>query len=97
MEIKLWKEVLMPYSLAVDELVIKFNHVKQAFEKQGLYSPIYAVSGRVKSISSILEKVMRKKLSLDNFEDGVTDIAGIRIICQFHDDCYKVAEVIKNS
>ena len=96
MEIKLWKDILMPYSLAVDELVIKFNHVKQAYEKQGLYSPIYSVSGRVKSIGSILEKVMRKKLSLDNFEDGVTDIAGIRIICQFHDDCYKVAELIKS-
>ncbi len=96
MEIKLWRDALMPYSLAVDELVTKFEHVKKAYEKQGLYSPIYSVSGRVKSISSILEKVMRKHLTLDDFENDITDIAGIRIICQFIDDCVKVAEVIKN-
>lgn len=95
MEIKLWKEQLMPYSLAVDELVIKFNHIKNAYEQEGNYSPIYSISGRVKSISSILDKVAKKKIPLDTMEEQITDLAGIRIICQFLDDCYKVAEIIK--
>ena len=95
MEINLWRELLMPYSLAVDELVTKFNHIKKAHDEMGMYSPIYSVSGRVKSISSILEKVMKKHISLDAIEESLFDIAGIRIICQFLDDCYSVAELIK--
>ena len=95
MEIKLWKEILMPYSLVVDELVTKFRHISLAYHKMGQYSPIYSVEGRVKSIPSIIEKAMRKKLTLDNFENEITDIAGIRIICQFVDDCPKVAELIR--
>lgn len=96
MEIKLWKEILMPYSLVVEELVTKFKHLRLAYHKLGQYSPIYSVEGRVKSIPSIIEKVMRKKLTMDSFEDELTDIAGIRIICQFIDDCPKVAEMIRS-
>lgn len=96
MEINLWREILMPYSLAVDELVVKFNHIQKAHEEMGMYSPIYSVSGRVKSISSILDKVIRKHISLDSIEENLFDIAGIRIICQFLDDCYAVADIIKS-
>lgn len=95
MEINLWRELLMPYSLAVDELVTKFEHIKKAHDEMGMYSPIHSVSGRVKSIASILDKIMRKHISLDTLEENIYDIAGIRIICQFLDDCYAVAELIK--
>lgn len=95
MEINLWREMLMPYSLAVDELVTKFEHIKKVQDARGTYSPIYSVSGRVKSISSILDKIMRKHISIDAIEENIFDIAGIRIICQFLDDCYTVAELIK--
>ncbi len=27
MEIQLWKEILSPYEQAVDELLVKFNHI----------------------------------------------------------------------
>ncbi len=96
MEINMWRETLLPYSLAVDEIVTKFTHIKKAQEELGLYSPIYSVSGRVKSISSILDKTMKKNISLDTIENNIFDIAGIRIICQFLDDCLKVVELIRN-
>ena len=61
MEIRLWRELLIPYELAVKELVMKFNHLKKEHQEKDLYSPIEEVTGRVKSINSILEKMQRKK------------------------------------
>ena len=95
MEIQLWREILEPYALAVDELKVKFEHVQNSYKKAGLYSPIEQVDGRVKTISSILEKVQKKHISLDDFEAEIDDIAGIRIICQFIEDIYKVVELIR--
>ncbi|HCL02701.1 MAG TPA: GTP pyrophosphokinase [Lachnoclostridium phytofermentans] len=96
MEIQLWREILEPYALAVDELMVKFNHIIEAYRKAGMYSPVEQVTGRVKTISSILEKAQKKSIDLENIEENIEDIAGIRIICQFVDDIYKVVELIKN-
>lgn len=95
MEIQLWREILDPYVLAVDELTVKFNHIRNEYLKQGTYSPIEEVHGRVKSISSILEKTQRKKVDVGQVEEYVDDIAGIRIICQFVEDIEKVVDIIK--
>lgn len=95
MEIQLWREILDPYVLAVDELVVKFNHIIAEYRNAGEYSPIEQVNGRVKKISSILEKAQKKKIPLENIEDQIEDIAGIRIICQFVEDIDKVVDLIK--
>jgi putative GTP pyrophosphokinase len=95
MEIQLWREILDPYSLAVDELVVKFSHIMEEYNYVGAYSPIEQVTGRVKTISSILQKSQKKSISLDDIEEEIDDIAGIRIICQFVEDIYKVADIIR--
>ena len=96
MEIQLWREILEPYALAVDEMLVKFNHIIGAYRKAGMYSPIEQVTGRVKTISSILEKAQKKNIDIEHMETAIEDIAGIRIICQFVDDIYKVVELIKS-
>lgn len=96
MEIQMWREILEPYALAVEEMKIKFNHVIKAYRAAGMYSPIEQVAGRVKTISSILEKAQKKNIELDEIETSLEDIAGIRIICQFVEDIYKVAELIRH-
>lgn len=95
MEIQLWREILDPYALAVDELIVKFNHIIEEYHHVGAYSPIEQVTGRVKTISSIIEKTQKKNYDLDDFEANIEDIAGIRIICQFVEDIYKVVDIIK--
>ena len=95
MEIRLWRELLIPYELAVKELVMKFNHLKKEHQERDLYSPIEEVTGRVKSINSILEKMQRKNISWEELEEKVEDIAGVRIICQFYEDIEKVADLIQ--
>ncbi len=95
MEIQLWREILGPYRQAVDELVVKFMHIKQEYQDSKRYSPIEAVQGRVKRIASILEKAQRKGVSLEELETKIEDIAGIRIICQFVEDIDTVTEIIR--
>lgn len=96
MEIRLWREILDPYYLAVDELLVKFNHMIKECRESGEYSPIEQVTGRVKKISSILEKAQKKKINLEDVEERMDDIAGIRIICQFVEDIDRVVEIIQN-
>ena len=96
MEIQLWKEILSPYEQAVDELLLKFKHIIKDYRSQGLYSPIENVTGRVKRISSILDKMQKKHIPMDHIVEEMDDIAGIRIMCQFEEDIYKVVEIIRN-
>ena len=96
MEIQLWRSILCPYELAVRELIVKFEHIISEHRENDLYSPIVQVSGRVKSVSSILEKMQRKHIPMERMEEEVEDIAGIRIICQFEEDIETVASLIQN-
>ena len=94
MEIMLWRELLEPYGMAVDELMLKFTQIRDGYRRRGLYSPIEQVDGRLKTISSILEKVQHKNFEIDEFEEKLDDIAGVRIICQFVEDIERVVEII---
>ena len=96
MEIQLWRRILCPYELAVRELTVKFEHIIKEYKLNDLYSPIEQVRGRVKSVSSILEKMQRKHIPLERMEEEVEDIAGIRIICQFEEDIDTIAALIQN-
>ncbi len=96
MEIQLWRKILGPYRQAVDELVVKFNHMIQEYHNEDRYCPIEQIKGRVKNISSILEKCQRKGVQVEELEEKIEDIAGIRIICQFVEDIGTVVEIIRN-
>lgn len=95
MEIQLWKELLQPYEQAVTELTAKFNCLRDEYRKNNQHSPIETVSGRVKTVTSILEKMQKKGIVFDRLEEEIEDIAGIRIICQFVEDIEKVAVLIR--
>ena len=96
MEIQLWRELLDPYQLAVDELTGKFHHIIEEHRNQGLYSPIESVDGRVKSIVSILDKMQRKNVSMNDIEKKIEDLAGIRLlrekIGRLHQEAGKLRE-----
>ena len=95
MEIQLWREILNPYELAVEEILVKFNHLKREFKELGIYCPIEEVHGRVKAITSIIEKAQKKHIKIKDVEEQLEDIAGIRIICQFVEDIEQVVELIR--
>lgn len=95
MEMKNWKQILLPYTQAVEELKVKFKSIRNHYISLDEYSPIEFVTGRVKKISSILEKAKKKNIPLEDIEEKIEDIAGIRIMCQFAEDIYRVIDIIR--
>ncbi|MBP2001268.1 putative GTP pyrophosphokinase [Paenibacillus shirakamiensis] len=91
-----WGAFLLPYEQAVEELKVKFKTMRSELKKLEEYAPIEFVTGRVKKISSILDKAKRLNVPMDQLETGIEDIAGIRIMCQFAEDIRRVAEYIRN-
>ena len=81
MEIQLWRSILCPYELAVRELEVKFNHIIDECKENDVYCPIEQVEGRVKSVSSILEKMQRKHIPMERMEEM---LRSIRIILFLH-------------
>ena len=90
-----WSLFLLPYEQAVEELKVKFKTMRAELKKREEYAPVEFVTGRVKQISSILDKARRLNVPLDEIEVGIEDIAGIRIMCQFVDDIRTVVEYIR--
>lgn len=90
-----WGKFLLPYEQAVEELKVKFKTLRSELKLREGYSNIEFVTGRVKRISSILEKAKRLDVPMDQLEAGIEDIAGIRIMCQFEQDIYRIADLIR--
>jgi putative GTP pyrophosphokinase len=89
-----WKEFLIPYEQAVEELKIKFKSIRKQYRSKNEYSPIEFITGRVKEVSSMLEKAKKHDIPLNKIAEEMEDIAGIRIMCQFVEDIYKVVQII---
>jgi putative GTP pyrophosphokinase len=91
-----WGKFLFPYEQAVEELKVKFKSLRTEMKKREEFSPIEFVTGRVKRISSILEKARRLNVPMHKIETGIEDIAGIRIMCQFVEDIQRVSEIVRS-
>ena len=96
MAIQNWKDFLTPYDQAVSELKVKLRSIRKEFRRKNEYSPNEFVTGRVKEVSSILEKANKYSIPVDRIQYEMEDIAGIRIMCQFVDDIDTVVNIIRN-
>ncbi|WP_459128715.1 GTP pyrophosphokinase [Guggenheimella bovis] len=94
-DIREWKRFFIPYEQAVEELKIKFRSIRNGYREVSEYSPIEFVTGRVKKLSSIIEKAKRYDIALKDVENLMEDIAGIRIMCQLLDDIYTVVDLVR--
>lgn len=90
-----WKEELLPYEQAVDEITAKLGALKREYDVKGNHSPIEQVEGRVKAIASIIDKANRRSVPVDKAFEVLEDIAGIRIICRFVEDITRVVELLR--
>ncbi len=95
MEYREWKRMLLPYEVAVEELKGKFKSLRKEYQARGEYSPIEFVTGRIKKITSIMDKAKKLSIPHERITEKMEDIAGIRVVCQLVDDIYTVVEKIR--
>jgi len=91
-----WRIFLLPYEQAVDEIKVKFKSIRTELRTKNEYSPIEFITGRVKQISSIIEKANKFDIPISRIDEEIEDIAGLRIMCQFVGDIHKVVDIIRN-
>ena len=81
------------YDAAVRQLTLKFNILNSEFNVLYARNPIHHIDGRVKSQSSIVAKLI-KPLSIESARKNINDIAGVRVVCSYIDDVYRVGEML---
>lgn len=95
-EVDSWTRTMLLYRSAVEEINTKIDILNDEFQQTHRYNPIEYVKKRVKSPESISKKLKRLGYD-DDIENMVThcnDIAGIRIVCSFTSDIYRLADMI---
>ena len=91
-----WRTVMFLYNSALKEVGTKLEILNDEFQHVHQYNPIEYIKSRIKNPQSIVKKLKRNgyEVSIDNMVDHVKDIAGIRIVCSFTSDIYRLAEMI---
>ncbi len=84
------------YRAAIKEIMTKFEILDDEFKVRYDYNPIHQIESRLKSPQSILEKLKRKgfDISVRSIKENLFDVAGIRVICNYADDIYRIAEML---
>lgn len=93
-----WTEVILIYNSALKEIGTKLEILNDEFQHVHRYNPIEHIKSRIKSSESIVKKLKRNgyESTIENMVKYVNDIAGIRVICSFSSDIYRIAEMISN-
>ena len=91
-----WKTIIFLYNSALKEVGTKLEILNDEFQHVHQYNPIEHIKSRLKSAESIVKKLKRYgyETSLENMVNYVNDIAGIRVICSFTSDIYRIADMI---
>lgn len=95
-EIAKFRRMIMRYQCAMLEVKTKLDVLNAELSLQTSRNPFETIKCRIKSPRSILEKLERNHLPLtvENAENSLNDIAGIRVICSFPDDIYMLADCL---
>ena len=92
-EVDSWQEVQLVYSSALKEVNTKLEILNDEFQHVHQYNPIEHIKARIKTSESIVKKLKKNgyETTIPNMVKYVNDIAGIRVICSFTSDIYRIA------
>ena len=84
------------YDAGIKEVRTKLEILDDEFKINHDHNPIHHMEYRLKSVNSILGKLEKRGLevSLDSIVTNLTDIAGVRVICNYVSDVYKIADLL---
>lgn len=96
-QIESWQEVTLVYNAALKQINTKLEILNDEFQHVHQYNPIEHIKSRIKTSESIVKKLRRYgyESTIENMVKYVNDIAGIRVICSFTSDIYRIAEMIR--
>ena len=91
-----YERLMAYYRCALMEVETKFRVLNEEYSLQYDRNPINSIKTRIKKLPSIQEKMERKGIPMttENIEEKVNDVAGIRVICSFPEDVYKLADAL---
>lgn len=91
-----WQEVTLVYNAALRQIETRMEILNDEFQHVHRYNPIEHIKSRIKTPESIVKKLKRDGLesTIDNMVNYINDIAGIRVICSFTSDIYRIADMI---
>lgn len=93
-----WKTIMFLYNAALKEVETKLEILNDEFQHVHQYNPIEHIKTRIKTPESIVKKLKRYgyETSVENMIKHINDIAGVRLICSFTSDIYRLAAMIGN-
>lgn len=85
------------YKKALNNIECELNKLKELLNNYYKYDVITNITSRIKTPESIINKMKKKKLEItyENMIEYINDIAGVRIICNYKDDIYKIRNIIR--
>ena len=91
-----FNELMMRYNSAIREVRTKFEVLNEELSLKAGHNPIENIISRVKKPMSIVEKLRRQgnPVTIEAISEYLNDVAGIRVICSFIDDIYRVADML---
>lgn len=96
-EVDEWNRTLLVYEAALKEVSTKIEILNSEFKLAHQYNPIEHVTSRIKTPQSIAKKMRhnQRELTVENIVKYINDVAGLRIICSFTSDIYRIADLIR--
>ena len=96
-EAKPYLVLMMQYRCAIMEVETKLKVLDAEFSQEFNRNPFESIKSRLKSPVSISEKLRRKgfAVTVENIEKYLKDVAGVRVICSFPDDIYRLAALLE--
>ena len=96
-QIETWQEVTLVYNAALKQVNTRLEILNDEFQHVHHYNPIEHIKSRIKTPESIVKKLKRHgyESTIENMVKYVNDIAGVRVICSFTSDIYRIAEMIR--
>ena len=91
-----WNSVILTYNAALKQMETKIEILNDEFMHVHQYNPIEYVKTRIKTPESIVKKLKRYgyETSIQNMVRYCNDIAGVRVVCSFTSDIYRLADII---
>ena len=91
-----WNSVILTYNAALKQMETKIEILNDEFMHVHQYNPIEYVKTRIKTPESIVKKLKRYgyETSIQNMVKYCNDIAGVRVVCSFTSDIYRLADII---